>query len=57
MYSYTNVKVIEVKDADTVVLMIDLGFNIYHKNTFRILNFDAYETTRRWRCYNKVTVA
>ena len=41
-----KVQVVRVIDGDTFVGIVDLGFRIFHKVTFRIEEFDAPETHR-----------
>jgi len=44
MYLYTyNAKVIKVYDADTMTLMIDVGFNIFIKERVRLRGIDTPE--------------
>ncbi|NQZ06066.1 MAG: thermonuclease family protein [Algicola sp.] len=47
----------DVTDGDTIVFTIDLGFKVAVRETFRILELDTYETTRRIRHGIKCTVA
>lgn len=45
MYQY-NAKILDVVDADTMLISIDLGFNIWHTHKFRILKYDAPEISK-----------
>lgn len=42
MYTY-NAEIIKVVDGDTVWLMIDLGFDLFHKKKLRMASIDADE--------------
>jgi endonuclease YncB( thermonuclease family) len=42
MYKYTAY-VLRVIDADTIEVMVDLGFKIFHQVILRILGYDAPE--------------
>lgn len=41
-----QVQVVRVIDGDTFVGIVDLGFRVFHRVTFRIEEFDAPETHR-----------
>lgn len=43
MYEYKVEKVLKVIDGDTVDLLIDLGFSIFHKDRFRLDRIDTPE--------------
>ena len=40
---FRNAKVVRVKDGDTIVAMVDLGFSIWTKQTFRYYGINAPE--------------
>lgn len=42
-FEYKNVKVISVRDGDTVTLEIDLGFGLKFKDKFRFKGIDTFE--------------
>lgn len=42
MYTY-NAKVVRVLDGDTVEFLVDLGFNIFVKEKFRLFGIDTPE--------------
>jgi len=46
MYTYSG-KIFRVIDGDTCVVMIDLGFKIFHKATLRLLDIDCPESRTR----------
>ena len=46
MFEY-NAKVIRCIDGDTVVVTIDLGFNLFHKVTLRLMDIDCPESRTR----------
>ncbi len=46
MYNY-RAKLVRVVDGDTIDLMIDLGFGIYHKARVRLLGINTPETRTR----------
>ena len=48
-YSFGRVKVLRVLDGDTVELEVDLGFGVYHRDTFRIKGIDAPEIRGKTR--------
>tara|TARA_R110000787_G_scaffold127401_1_gene238822 strand:+ start:794 stop:1135 length:342 start_codon:yes stop_codon:yes gene_type:complete len=45
MYKY-NAKCVNVVDGDTVDLLVDLGFNVFIRERFRLAGIDAYEPRR-----------
>jgi micrococcal nuclease len=45
MYEY-KAQIINIIDGDTFEAVVDLGFNVLIKQTFRVLNYDAPETFR-----------
>lgn len=44
MYTYNVKEVIRVVDGDTIDLVVDLGFSIFHRIRVRLLGIDAPET-------------
>ncbi len=40
---FRNAEVVRVKDGDTIVAMVDLGFSVWTKQTFRYYGIDAPE--------------
>jgi micrococcal nuclease len=46
MYTY-NAKLIRVVDGDTVIAMVDLGFNTWKQTNIRFYGIDAYESRTR----------
>lgn len=44
MYTYQITKVRRVIDGDTIDVTVDLGFNIFHNITVRLLGINAPET-------------
>ncbi len=42
-FEYKNVKVISVRDGDTVTLEVDLGFGLKFKDKFRFKGIDTHE--------------
>ena len=40
---FRNAVVVRVKDGDTIVAMVDLGFSVWTKQTFRFYGIDAPE--------------
>lgn len=44
MYKYNVKEVIRVVDGDTIDLIVDLGFSIFHRIRVRLLGVDAPET-------------
>ena len=47
MYTYEIVKVRRIIDGDTIDVTVDLGFNIFHNITVRLLGINAPETRTR----------
>lgn len=47
MYQYKIKEIIEVRDGDTIVALIDLGFSIFVEKTVRLCNIDSPETRTR----------
>ena len=43
MYEYKVIKIHKVIDGDTVIATVDLGFNCYIKQSFRILRINSPE--------------
>lgn len=43
IYKYDNVEVLKIYDADTITVLIDLGFDIKIKKTLRFDSINAYE--------------
>lgn len=41
--TFENVKILRIIDADTFVIDIDLMFNTWHSDTFRLNRVNAYE--------------
>jgi len=62
MYTY-RARVVRVIDGDTVVLDIDLGFDIHHVKSCRLYGINAYELRdkdperRRLAAFGKTTLA
>jgi micrococcal nuclease len=46
LFTFEHVTVEEVKDGDTIVVMIDLGFNNFHRETIRFLDLDTPESRK-----------
>jgi len=46
LYTY-NAKLIRVVDGDTVIAMVDLGFNTWKQANIRFYGIDAYESRTR----------
>lgn len=46
MYTY-NAKLIRVVDGDTIIAMVDLGFNTWKQTNIRFYGIDAYESRTR----------
>lgn len=44
MYQYDSCRVIRVLDGDTIEVMFDLGFEIYHRDIVRLTGINTPET-------------
>lgn len=47
MYEYTIKDVIKVVDGDTVDILFDLGFNVFHKERVRLAGVDTPESNSK----------
>jgi len=43
MYEYKIKEIVKVIDGDTVDILIDLGFSVYHKERVRLSGIDTFE--------------
>lgn len=42
-YEYLTIQVVKIVDADTVDLIVDLGFGVHKQDRFRLFGIDAWE--------------
>ena len=47
MYEYRIKEIIKIIDGDTVDVLIDLGFNVFHKERVRLNRIDTPETATK----------
>lgn len=47
LFTFEHVVVERVKDGDTIVVMIDQGFDNFHRETIRLLDLDTPETLKQ----------
>lgn len=47
MHQYKIKEILDIRDGDTIVALIDLGFSIFVKKTVRLCNIDSPETRTR----------
>lgn len=47
LFTFEHVVVEKVKDGDTIVVMIDQGFDNFHRETIRLLELDTPETLKQ----------
>lgn len=42
-YEYLTIQVVKIVDADTIDLIVDLGFGVHKQDRFRLFGIDAWE--------------